>query len=123
MNVFIISRWAIDSYTKAETGYFSSFTGDAQPNKEAKLFHDINPVNRATLEPEIYSATETQVDKGADLASRAFPVFAGLPRCKLGASLRRIKVLPWQLPHHWSRQFGKRAYRRHGCRLKWPQDR
>jgi hypothetical protein len=94
---------------------------DAQPNKGGEAFSRYNPVNSAILEPEIYSATETQVEKGAHLASRASRVFAGLPRCKPAALLRRIKVLPRQLPHHWSRQFGKRAYHRHGCRLKWPQ--
>jgi len=67
-----------------------SLIGGRLAERRGEAFRGINPANGTKLEPNFYSASEPDLNAAADLAAKAFPVFAGLSGRERAAFLRRV---------------------------------
>ncbi len=70
-----------------------SFIGNSRAKAAGKPTRAINPATGATLEPDYYWATTTEVDAAAELAWKAFAEYSQWPAKRRADLLRRIAEL------------------------------
>ncbi len=70
-----------------------SIIGFSRAENEQPFCQAVNPATGATLEPQYYEASATEVARAVDLAEKAFPLYAALPAVQRAGFLRRIAEL------------------------------